>query len=134
MADTLWYETPADLATVKLELNITDTQDDTLLDDYGLKANRKIDNFIFPLLDSIPTVVAAEITNELKQAAILDVARRYKIKHKSFEAAKEYQSDFDEIIKSVKLRAKATPTNRSKIVARSADYDTETELFSQTLR
>ena len=132
MVDTLWYETPADLTTAKLELAITDTNDDTLLDDYGIKANRKIDNFIFPLLDGIPTT--SEITNELKQAAILDVARRYKIKHKSFEAAKEYQSDFDEIITSVKQRAKATPTNRSKIVARSADYDTETALFSQTLR
>ena len=120
------------MTTAKLELAITDTNDDTLLDDYGIKANRKIDNFIFPLLDGIPTTT--EITNELKQAAILDVARRYKIKHKSFEAAKEYQSDFDEIITSVKQRAKATPTNRSKIVVRSADYDTETALFSQTLR
>ena len=136
--DTLWYDkdssSPSDRDTAKSELGITDTLEDGVIDDYGLKANRKIDNLIFGLLDNIPTVIAAEITQELKQAAILNIARRYKITHKNFEAAKEYESDFKVIIESVKIRAKAEHTPRTRIVARSVDYDTESELFSQTLR
>jgi len=134
LVDTLWYDTPSDLATVKLELDITDGLEDTLLDDYGLKTNRKIDNLIFGLLDGIPTVIAAEITEELKQAAILNIARRYKITHKNFDAAKEYENDFDDIIQSVTIRAKAEHLPRTRIVARSVDYDTESEIFSQSLR
>ena len=132
--DTLWYDLATDLATAKLELDITDGLEDTLLNDYGLKANRKIDNLIFGLLDGIPTVISAEITQELKQAAILNIARRYKITHKNFDAAKEYENDFDDIIKSVMTRAKSEHLPRTRIVARSRDYDTETELFSQSLR
>ena len=134
MVDTLWYDLATDLATAKLELDITDTLEDTLINDYGLKANRKIDNLIFGFIDGIPTVIAAEITQELKQAAILDIARRYKITHKNFEAAKKYENDFDDIISSVEKRAKAEHNPRTQIVARSKDYDTETELFSQSLR
>ena len=132
--DTLWYDTATDKTTAKDELDITDALDDTLIDDYGLKANRKIDNLVFPILDTIPTTESAEITIELKEAAIFDIARRFKRVHKNFESAKDYKENFDEIIESVLRRAKAAPTTRQQRIARSIDYDTETELFSQSLR
>ena len=118
--DTKWYK-PSDLTIAKQELNIADDKNDTLLNDYGIKANRKIDNLVFAVLDDIPTTIPAEITQDLKQAAILDIARRYKIKVKSFEAAKEYERDFDDIIESVRIRAKATPTDRTKTLLISSD-------------
>ena len=134
MTDTRWWNGTDDLINAKKELGIKDDTDNILLNDYGDKANRKIDNLVFSLLDEIPTTDAEKITEELKQAAILDVAKRYKIKIKSFEAAKQYESDFNDIIKSVENRAKATPTGRTRIVAVSQDYDTEDDiLFSQRI-
>ena len=134
MASTLWYDSSSDLTTVKNELSIKDDNDDTLLNDYGKKSNRRIDNFVFAFLDTVPTTVVAEITDDLKQAAILDVARRYKIKVLSFEAAKQYKEDFDNILESIKIRAKAEHAPRTRIVASSQNYDTEDDvLFSQRI-
>ena len=135
MTDTKWWNSTEDLLTTKIELGIKDDSDNIILTDYGDKANRKIDNLVFSLLDEIPTTDSDNITEDLKQAALLDVAKRYKIKIKSFEAAKQYESDFKDIIQSVQNRAAATPTDRSRIVAVSKDYDTEDDpLFSQTIR
>ena len=47
VSSTLWYDLSSDLTIAKNELNINDDNDDTLLNDYGKKANRKIDNLIF---------------------------------------------------------------------------------------
>jgi len=135
LTDTKWWNSTEDLLTTKIELGIKDDSDNIILTDYGDKANRKIDNLVFSLLDEIPTTDSDNITEDLKQAALLDVAKRYKIKIKSFEAAKQYESDFKDIIQSVQNRAAATPTDRSRIVAVSKDYDTEDDpLFSQTIR
>ena len=134
VSSTLWYDLSSDLTIAKNELNINDDNDDTLLNDYGKKANRKIDNLIFGFQSTIPTLISSEITDELKQAAILDVARRYKIKIKSFESAKEYENDFDNIIESIKIRAKAEHAPRTRIAVSSQKYDTEDDvLFSQRL-
>ena len=131
---TLWYDSSSDLTIVKNELNIKDDNDDTLLNDYGKKANRRIDNFVFAFLDTVPTVTISEITDDLKQAAILDVSRRYEVRLKSFEAAKEYKQDFDDILESIRIRAKAVPTSRNKLVAVSTSYDTGDDvLFSQRI-
>ena len=119
-SDTKWYK-PSDLTTAKDELAIKDSKNDTLLNDYGIKANRKIDNLVFVILDGVPATTAAEMTQELRQAAILEIARRYKIRVKSFEAAKEYERDFDDIIESVKIRARATPTERTRTLLVSSD-------------
>jgi len=120
MVDSSWY----DLDDCKSELDIAsaDTVDDSLLDDYGAKVNRKIDNKIFPYKDDIPET--SDITEDLKGAAVLYVAYSYKRKIKEFEAATKYKEDFDETIEDVIVRLRATPESRSQRKVYSKGYAT----------
>jgi len=129
MVDSQWF----DLYIVKKELDIdsADTVDDDLLNDYGDKANRKIDNLIFPFKDDIPE--SSNVTEDLKGAAVCYVAYRYKLKTKEFEAAKMYKEEFENILfgtpdddnsMGVIGRYRATPETRSKRVAYTKPYAT----------
>ena len=129
MIDTQWYSQSD--AKSELDIDSADTVDDDLLDDYGDKANRKIDNLIFPFKDDIPE--SADITEDLKGAAVCYVAYRYKLKTKEFEASKMYKEEFENILfgdaddvnsMGVIGRYRATPETRAKRVAYSKPYAT----------
>lgn len=132
--DSHWYNNTNDRPTAKKELTIDldDIVDDNEIDDYGSAANRKIDNKLFPFKDQIPTQ-NQDVTAELKAAAILYIAFRYKLKKKSFDVAKEYKTEFTEIIDDVIARYKASPELRTKRVVATTQYKTN-RLFSQQKR
>ena len=93
MVDSPWFD--LDDCKNEIDIALTDTVDDDILNDWGDKANRKIDNIIFPFKDDIPE--NSDITEDLKGAAVLYVAFRYKLKIKEFEAANLYKKEFNEL-------------------------------------
>lgn len=126
LADTRWYSGTNDRPTAKKELaiDLDDVDDDNTLDEYGHAANRKIDNKLFPFKDSVP-ISDQDVTAELKSAAILYVVYRYKLKTKSFDAAKEYKTEFVDLIDDVIERYKAKPEGRTDWVVETNEYRSE---------
>ncbi len=124
MADSEWYDKDEDREHIKEELRInsTDTSDDDLLDDFGVKANRQIDNILFPFKDKIP---ATDVTEDLKEAASHYIMRRYKVYQKALDVAAEYKKQFDEIMEAVLCRLKAVPEGRTDTVIYSNRYRSE---------
>ena len=79
MVDSLWYTAGSDRTPLKLFLNIdsADTADDAVLDNFGVVANRIIDNEIFPYKDDIPeTSTLSEDLQEL-QICTLPIVTRF---------------------------------------------------------
>jgi len=122
MADGEYYV----LADTKVFLDIpaADTADDTYLNSRGLEANRQIDNDLAHVVESVP-VASASITDELKGAAVLFVARRYKQKNHDIETSNSYKSDYDDTISGLVNRLNAIPTTRTRIQAVTKEYTTE---------
>ena len=126
MTDSLWYDPNNNRPIIKEELGIsaTDTKFDDLLDSYGVSANRRIDNMIFPHKDTVP-VEDENVTHDLKEAARLYVIYHYKLKNKSFEAVKLYKEEFEAIIDSVISRYRAGPEGRTDIPVEASRYRSE---------
>jgi len=114
---------------VKLELDIADTDeaDDNLLNGYGLKANAQIDNDVITLVGAIPAL-DANITEDLKMAAVYYVSRRYKIFKREFEAGTEYKKLYEETIKGIENKAKQQMTTKTKRVSVTKAYRSEPQL------
>jgi len=121
MVDSSWFV----LADVKAELEIAtaDTADDSLLNDYGSRVNRIIDNKIFPFKDIIPEVATLE--EDLKDCAIAWCSYKYKRKNEEFDSAREYKVEFDDIIDSVITRLIASNELRTRRVIVSKAYATQ---------
>ena len=121
MADSSWYVKTA----VKEELEIAsgDTADDTLLDNYGARVNRFIDNEISPHITTLP--VTTNLSEALKDAAISGVCAKYRRKNKEFDTANTYKEEFDRIIESVIKRLRRDNETQSRRVTVTRPYETE---------
>lgn len=130
MTDTAWYRLSTaevtDINKVKdqLEIELDDITNDPMLDDYGVQANRKIDNLLFPYQDKIPEI-DEDVTEELRGAAVLFIIYRYKQQIKSEDAAKSYKIEFKETINEVIERLKSIPEGRTDTVVVTNDYRSE---------
>ncbi len=124
MADSEWYSHSDDLALVKQELRIgtADDSDDSILKEYGTRANRHIDNMIFSHKDKVPDT---DITKDLKEAAIIYILRRYKVYQDNVEQSNEYKKQFDEIMEAVICRLKAIPEGRGDTHVYANNYRSE---------
>ena len=121
MADSSWYVRN----DVKEELEIAsgDSADDALLDNYGLRVNRFIDNEISPYITTLP--VTGTLSEALKDAAVAGVCAKYRRRNKEFDTANTYTTEFDRIIESVIKRLRRDNETQSQRVAVSKSYATE---------
>ncbi len=115
------------LADAKLDLVIDtgDTADDSLLTDYGDKANRKVDNDVSRYLNSIPLSPTSAVTEDLREAALLWSTMLYQIHRHNYESADHKKSLYKEVIDGVKTRFRAIPSNRTNFSAATKAYATE---------
>ena len=122
MADSVHYSQ----ADAKAELKIAsgDTSDDTILDRWGLSADRIIDNKLFMYKDTLP-FIGGELTEDLAAASIAWVAHKYKKHNKAFEASNSYREEFDRIINGVIERLVASAESRTLRTAVMRPYATE---------
>jgi len=84
-----------------LEIDATDTSDDTFLDELGTAADQHIDNILAIHDERIP-LVAGTILNDTITAANFYVAYLYKLKRGDHDTAKAFLEIFNELLTSVK--------------------------------
>ena len=84
-----------------LEIDATDTSDDTFLDELGSAADQHIDNILEIHDERIP-LVTGTILNDTITAANFYVAYMYKLKRGDQDTAKAFLGIFNEILTSVK--------------------------------
>ena len=116
---------------VKTYLDITDTQEDKLLRDSILDVNQEIDMRIIPFADALP--LTGIYLQQAKRAGLFYVVSCWKQEHNNAEAAATYVEKYESKMISLENSLKALPTNRTRPVAKSLDYDTEDPLFSQRI-
>ena len=121
MADSSWYVKN----DVKEELEIAtgDSAEDTLLDNYGARVDRYIDNEISPHITTLP--VTTSLSAVLKDAAIAGVAAKYRRKNKEFDTANTYQEEFDKLISSAIKRLRRDSETQSLRVTVTRPYASE---------
>ena len=121
MADSSWYVKN----DVKEELEIAtgDSAEDTLLDNYGARVDRYIDNEIAPYITTLP--VTTSLSAVLKDAAIAGVCSKYRRKNKEFDTANTYNEEFNKLIASAIKRLRRDNETQSSRVAVSKAYATE---------
>jgi hypothetical protein len=113
------------LSDIKPMLSIaeTDVEDDILLNNFGIIADRQVDNDLSHKLDAIP-VPNASITTDLTGAANFYVAHQYKIKKQDFDGAKEFKQLYDNTIAGLIQRLTSDNTSHSSRVAINKGYTT----------
>ncbi len=121
---------------VKLEdlrkiVDIDDTIDDPELEILIDTSNQTVDTYLFPFAEELP--LTGDLADQAGNAANYLTASLWKARKQNAELAKFYYEQFEDIIKLVIQRLKATPTTRTKRVARETYYKTR-QLFSQTKR
>ena len=121
MVDTVYYSKTDTKA--ELEIASGDTADDTILDSYGARVNRLIDNEISPYITTLP--IPSNISEALKDAAIAGVCAKYRRKNKEFDTANTYTEEFKMIITSVIQRLRRDNETQASRVAVSKPYATE---------
>ena len=121
MVDTVYYS----LTDTKEELEIAsgDTADDSILNSYGTRVNRFIDNEISPHITTLP--ISSNISEALKDAAIAAVSAKYRRKNKEFDTANTYQEEFDRILSSVIKRLRRDNETQSQRPTSTRPYATE---------
>ena len=112
-----------ELCKTELEIDSTDESDDGYLSDRGRDQDLVLSNDLSEYLTEIP-VLSADVTDDLTLASVYGVARRYKIKIKAFEDAKELKKIYDEIVKSIKTRLSSQRTVRTRRSAITKAYAT----------
>ena len=100
-------------------LNISDTSDDTKLDDFGAQADRVVDNSIYAFVPTLP-LTGADITDDVILASNLYTCYLYRISMP--EIARNFHAGFQEAIGRLKTRYAATPTSRTKIYSYNPSY------------
>lgn len=124
-----------DLAMTKdiLKIKQDDDSDDQFLSGtIGIKAERWVKNRLFPFAESFP--LSTENQESAISAACSFAAARYKKHNNNLESAKSFMEDAKEELNSLVTLLKASHTPRTRIVARSQNYDTEDDtLFSQRI-
>ena len=100
------------LTETKLILGITDSADDTLLNNFGTSANISLEDYIRSFYGDIP-FETSEVTSDMNYAANYDVCMHYKLRNNNYEAAKEYQKLRDQTRESIKLSYQNNPQKQS---------------------
>lgn len=96
---------------------------------YENKVNSKIDNRLKPLLDVNP-VPDAQVTEDLTDIGNSEVESMYEARiRKNYEAAKELHIAYKDALEAIEIRLKATPTERSKAIAVSGSYASDSTLM-----
>ena len=85
----------------KLILNITDTGDDTLLDQFGAVANQHIDNILEIYDEKIP-LEGTNVLNDIKHAANFYTAHLYRSHNHDIDHANQFLTMFNNIINGIK--------------------------------
>ena len=106
-----------------LSIAETDVVDDILLNNFGLIADRQLDNDLAQKLGVVP-VLNAEITDDLTGASNFYTCYQYKIKKQDFDGAKNFKDLYDNLVSSIINRLTAYPTTRSQRVAVNKGYST----------
>ena len=121
MVDSSWYVK----ASIKEELEIAsgDTADDAILDSYGARVDRYIDNEIAPHITTLP--VTTSLSAVLKDAALAGVCSKYRRKNKEFDTANTYNEEFKKLIDSAIKRLRRDNETQSSRVAVTRAYGTE---------
>jgi len=121
MVDSSWYVKN----DVKEELEIAsgDTADDAILDNYGARVDRYIDNEIAPHITTLP--VTTSLSAVLKDAAIAGVASKYRRKNKEFDTANTYNDEFIRLIDSAIKRLRRDNETQSQRATSTRAYATE---------
>ncbi|MCH9657205.1 hypothetical protein K0U27_00685 [archaeon] len=116
-----------------LKIRQEDDNDDALLNGtIGIKADRWVKSQLFVYADSFP--LDDELLELATGAACSYAVGKYKRHNNNRDASKDHLEDAKEEIATLAMRLKATPTTRTRIVARSQNYDTEDDpLFSQRI-
>jgi hypothetical protein len=112
--------------------NITDALSDAEINLLGHSADAQIDTDIFPFADSLPL---DNINLRAAQSAALYYAlSTWYAEQNNQEKATFYDTQYTKEITNLEQKLAAEHTGRTKRVTASLTYDTESELFSQTLR
>ena len=121
MVDSSWYVRN----DVKEELEIAsgDTADDAILDSWGARVDRYIDNEIAPHITTLP--VTSSLSAVLKDAAIAAVAAKYRRKNKEFDTANTYHEEFTKLIDSAIKRLRRDNETQSQRPTVTRPYATE---------
>ena len=106
-----------------LSIQSTDNVDDILLNNFGLIADRQVDNDLAHKLDAIP-VANASITNDLTGASNVYVAYLFKIKKQDFDGAKNFKEIYDNAIAGLINRLTVENNDHSGRVAINKGYST----------
>lgn len=108
---------------------INDIQDDEKLDRIERTVNASINTRLAPYAESFP--LSSTSLTAVKSAAFNLFLSLWQKEQNDFEAAKIYKSDFETEMTAAIMAIKSIPTPRTKIVASSQVYDTETPIHSQ---
>ncbi len=83
-----------------LDIETSDTADDSVLDNFGDVSNQHIDNILKQHDERIPLSGGA-ILNDIKLAACFYVAAMFKGRNRDFEGAKHWQDMFESTINGI---------------------------------
>lgn len=106
-----------------LSIAESDVEDDILLNNFGLIADRQVDNDLAHKLDAIP-VPNASITTDVTAAANFYVCYQYKIKKQDFDGADNFKKLYDNAIIGLERRLTTDNTSHSSRVAVNKGYST----------
>ena len=121
-----------DLSQTKdiLHIGKDDDEDDKILrNTWGPQADRWIINKMTPFAEQLP--LQGDDLETVMGAANKYAASLYKLGNKSFEESRELKKFAVEDLDALFTALKARHVPRTRIVAASQSYDTETPLFSQ---
>jgi len=111
---------------------LTDALDDAVVNLLGHSADLQINNELFPFAAQLPLVDLNLRAG--RSAALYYALSKWATEKNNVEKAAYYDTQYRTEIENLMKTLQATPTTRTKRIAVSQDYDTETEIFSQTLR
>lgn len=105
-------------------IKTTDTVDDSLIGDLGLKGSRQVDNDLAGHLGDIP-ITATPIVEDVQGAANYYTAYLFQIVRHNTDSAKEMKETYKMTIDGIKNRLVSTVTTRTRRQAVTKDYTTE---------
>jgi hypothetical protein len=105
-----------------LSISTSDVVDDILLNNFGINADRQVDNDLAH--KHVIPVLNANITTDLTAASNFYVAYQYKIKKQDFDGADNFKKLYDNTITGLIQRLTVNNTTHSKRVAVNKGYST----------
>ncbi len=112
-----------DLQEVKNFLEITDDLSNTKLNQLGKEANQEIDLQMSRFADVLP--LTGVYAMQAKRAAFNYVISKWKKKVNNLDAYKEFMSEFEKNMKTLKEALEAIPEGRTDTVVVANDYRSE---------